>query len=82
LYGLSFKRARSYCKTGEINAGLKLARKAVELKPDNASYLDTLANLLFETGEVETAGNLIRKAISISPDDAEIRNSYDRIVDE
>ena len=43
------------------------AEKAVEERPNNSSYLDTLAEICFQTGEINRAVELIEKCIQINP---------------
>lgn len=57
----------------DVDRGLKLCKKAVESKPDNAAYLDSLAWACFKKGETREAKNIFRKAIEIAPKQTEIR---------
>lgn len=47
--------------------GIKLAREAVKGEPDNAAYLDTLAELLYQKGEYEEAFKYAEKALGVQP---------------
>ena len=44
---------------------LELARKAVELQPDSAEYLNTLSWLCYEQGNYDQAEEAIKKALSL-----------------
>jgi hypothetical protein len=46
---------------------LKHARKANELMPESAGYLDTLAEVHFQSGDTEKAVELIRKCVKLEP---------------
>jgi hypothetical protein len=50
-----------------LDQGLKHAKTAVELSPDNAGYLDTLAEAHFQNGDKDKALELIKKCISLDP---------------
>jgi len=53
--------------------GLKLCRKAVELQPKNAAYLDSLGWACYKCREPTTARNWLRKAIELAPQEIQIR---------
>jgi tetratricopeptide (TPR) repeat protein len=48
-----------------LDEALTLARRAVELEPDNAAYLDTLAEVVFQNGQVAEAVRLEKQAIDL-----------------
>jgi tetratricopeptide (TPR) repeat protein len=50
-----------------LDKGLKHSKIAVELSPDNAGYLDTLAEAHFQKGDKDRAIELIKKCISLDP---------------
>jgi len=59
--------------------GLMLCRKAVDLKPKNAAYMDSLGWAYYKCGDKTEARNWLRKAIDAAPRENEIREHY-RIV--
>jgi tetratricopeptide (TPR) repeat protein len=59
--------ARLFEKQGEAAQGIPLARLAVQLRPDVAEYLDTLAALLCLVGEREEARSWLEKAAVLQP---------------
>jgi Tfp pilus assembly protein PilF len=58
---------------GDKETGEKFIRKALEISPDNAWALNSLAGLTYERGQPEEAIVLFEKAIAANPDFA---NSY------
>ncbi len=48
-----------------LDQALAHAQKAVELEPDNAAYLDTLAEVRFQRGEKDAAVDLMKRCIKI-----------------
>ncbi len=54
------------CKRN-LDSALKHALKAVELAPENPSYLDTLAEVYFQRGDQARAIELQKKAIQLEP---------------
>jgi len=62
-----------YAEEGiELVRALEYCRKASELKPDNAAYLDSLGWVYFKLGEYEDARLCLRKALDLSPGNKEI----------
>jgi len=59
--------------------GLMLCRKAVELRPKSAAYMDSLGWAYYKCGETTEARNWLRKAIDSAPRENEIREHF-RIV--
>lgn len=59
--------ARSQRRLGEA---LELAKKAVELAPGEAAYLDTLAEVQFQRGERDAAVAAARKCVALMPGNA------------
>jgi tetratricopeptide (TPR) repeat protein len=55
----------SACCRRDLNAGLAMAHKAVELEPAVAGYYDTLAEVHFQRGEKEQAIAAQKKAIEL-----------------
>ncbi len=62
----------------QLDEALKLAREAVAAQPDNAAYLDTLAEAQFRLGNHEEAIRLETRALEIRPDDAFMREQLER----
>lgn len=54
------------------------AARAVELAPDNASYLDTLAEVYFQRGDRESALRHSRRALQLRPDDETLQQQLQR----
>ncbi|HMO26574.1 MAG TPA: tetratricopeptide repeat protein, partial [Tepidisphaeraceae bacterium] len=67
LNNLAWLMARSGM---EVEAAIPLARRAVELRPESAGYLDTLAEATFRAGNVEEAIRLQTRALELRPGDA------------
>jgi tetratricopeptide (TPR) repeat protein len=62
--GLGWLGAR--CRR-QLDAALEHGRQAVRLAPDNAGYLDTLAEVHFQRGENAEAVRLMRRCIELAP---------------
>lgn len=54
----------------KLDEALKLATEAVRLMPQNAGYMDTLAEVQFRRGAFGEAAKLERRALAIDPGDA------------
>jgi tetratricopeptide (TPR) repeat protein len=54
------------CRRG-LDEALEHARKAVDLAPDEAGYLDTLAEVHFQRGETEKALELMKRCVEREP---------------
>jgi formylglycine-generating enzyme required for sulfatase activity/Tfp pilus assembly protein PilF len=50
-----------------LDEALPLARRAVEMEPDNAACIDTLAEILFQKGQVTEAVALEKQAFELEP---------------
>ncbi len=61
----------SAARSDELQAGLQAAQLAVDLAPDSALALQSLAALRYGGGEVEVAERLQRRAIARNPSDPE-----------
>ena len=55
------------CAKRNVKNGIEFAKRAVELRPGNAAYFDTLAELYNVDGQHDMAIETIRKAIEINP---------------
>jgi tetratricopeptide (TPR) repeat protein len=64
---LAWLNARSGLRVQE---GYDLAEKAVALEPDNAAFIDTLAEAAFRLGKVQMAIDLEERALELRPGDA------------
>jgi tetratricopeptide (TPR) repeat protein len=53
--------------------GLRYCKKAVELKPQNAAYLDSLGWAYFKNGELLEARTWLRRALDAAPQQKEIK---------
>ena len=51
----------------ELEHGIKLSRRSLEVQPDTPAYLDTLAELYYRSGQSVKALPLIQRAIEIAP---------------
>jgi tetratricopeptide (TPR) repeat protein len=61
--------AWSYAKSGkDFDKGLELAKRCVEIVPNNPAFLDTLSGLFFLTKNKDEAIKIIQKAIEIAPE--------------
>lgn len=57
-----------YARSGErLEEARGLAKRAVAMEPDNAAYLDTLAEAEFRLGNVEEAIRLEERALELAP---------------
>ena len=71
-----------YAKCGrKLDEALKLAERAVELEPDNATYLDTLAEVEFLRGNRDRAVELARRCIRLDPDHRHYRRQLQRFLE-
>jgi tetratricopeptide (TPR) repeat protein len=57
----------------DIIRGLQLCRKAVDIRPQNAAYQDSLGWAYYKSGEMTEARNWLRKARDCAPKENEIR---------
>jgi tetratricopeptide (TPR) repeat protein len=55
-----------------LDRALKMAKRAVELEPDNGAYLDTIGWIYFQLGDYEKALQFIRSALSRRDGGAEV----------
>ena len=61
------------CEGRDGARALTYCRKAVDKKPDNPAYLDSLAWAYYKLGFFDEARDQIGKALYLSPDESEIR---------
>jgi tetratricopeptide (TPR) repeat protein len=57
----------------DLLRGLRLCRKAVDRKPQNPAYLDSLGWACFKNGELLDARTWLRRALELAPQEKEIR---------
>jgi uncharacterized Ntn-hydrolase superfamily protein len=59
------------CATSDVylEESLRAAERAVELEPENANILDTLAEVHFRMGNADEALEVIDRALALAPDD-------------
>jgi tetratricopeptide (TPR) repeat protein len=69
----------SACCRRDLEEGLKNARKAVELSPESAGSIDTLAEVLFQLGKKDEAIAAQKKAIALDPKRLYFRKQLARI---
>lgn len=58
----------------DIRKGLILCKKAVEKRPQNAAYMDSLGWAYFKNGDLLEARTWIRRALDLMPRHPEIKN--------
>ncbi|GMO50277.1 MAG: tetratricopeptide repeat protein [Termitinemataceae bacterium] len=56
----------------DVQRGLELCKRAVNKKPQNASYLDSLGWAYYKIGEVSEARTYLRRALDLAPRQKEI----------
>jgi tetratricopeptide (TPR) repeat protein len=61
-----------------LDEALTLARRAVELSPNTASYIDTLGEVHFRRGDVVKAIECIERCLEIEPSNAGFQAQLDR----
>ena len=69
-----------FCAINDIylDEALEAARRAVDLAPDQAHIIDTLAEAYFRKGMVEEAVETIERAIELEPGDSYYREQLER----
>jgi TPR repeat protein len=65
-------------KIRNLEEAVSLGEKAVELEPDNASYLDTLATAYFEAGQPDKAAETERRALTLKPNDPSYKKALEK----
>jgi tetratricopeptide (TPR) repeat protein len=66
----------------DVLRGLRLCRKAVDKKPQNPAYLDSLGWAYFKSGELLEARTWLRRALELAPQEKEIRDHLRIVVGE
>jgi len=59
--------------------GLRFCRKAVDINPKNAAYLDSLGWAHYKCGDIPNARNWLKKAIDLAPQEKEIKEHYIKV---
>jgi tetratricopeptide (TPR) repeat protein len=62
--------------------GIKLCRKAVDKRPQNPAYLDSLGWAYFKNGEITEARIWLRRAFELAPHEREIKKHMKIVVGE
>jgi len=62
----------------QLDDALRHARLAVELRPNYAAYVDTLAEAHFRLGDREQAIKFSRRAVELEPDDETLKQQLER----
>jgi tetratricopeptide (TPR) repeat protein len=57
----------------DIMRALRLCRKAVDSRPQNAAYLDSLGWAYYKSGELLEARTWLRRALELAPDEKQIQ---------
>jgi len=65
----------------DLDYGIKLIDKAIEIKPDDGIILSTKAELLYKIGKYEEAYKYIKKGLRLAPDEGEIKRDLEMIKD-
>jgi tetratricopeptide (TPR) repeat protein len=66
----------------DTQRGLRLCRKAVDRKPQNAAYMDSLGWAYYKNGEILEARTWLRRALDLAPQQKEIRNHMRIVIGE
>jgi len=66
----------------DVMRALRLCRKAVDSRPQNAAYLDSLGWAYYRSGEVVEARTWLRRALEIAPDEKEIQKHFKTVTGE
>ena len=60
----------------DVIRALRFCRKAVDKKPRNPAYLDSLGWAYYKSGEILEARTWLRRALEIAPDEEEIKKHF------
>ena len=66
----------------DLIRGLRCCKKAVDLKPQNPAYLDSLGWAYFKNGEVLEARTWLRRALDAAPQQKEIKEHFQTVTGE
>lgn len=66
----------------DLMRGLRFCKKAVELKPQNPAYLDSLGWAYYKLGDAAEARTWLHRAIELAPHSEDIRNHMRVLVGE
>jgi len=66
----------------DLLRGLRCCKKAVDLKPQNPAYLDSLGWAYFKNGELLEARTWLRRAVDAAPDKKEIKEHFQTVTGE
>jgi tetratricopeptide (TPR) repeat protein len=64
----------------DIHRGLRYCRKAVDKKPQNPAYLDSLGWAYYKSGETQEARVWLRRALEAAPQEQEIKKHMRAVV--
>jgi tetratricopeptide (TPR) repeat protein len=64
----------------DVKRGLELCKKAVEKRPQNAAYLDSLGWAYYKTGELVEARQWLRRALDLAPRQKDISSHMKTLV--
>lgn len=65
-----FESGVDVLRRGNLDQGIELLARAVELKPDDGHYLEVLGRQLFELGRMEAAAARFNQLLDLDPDQA------------
>jgi len=60
----------------DVMRALRLCRRAVDTRPQNAAYLDSLGWAYYKSGEIPEARTWLRRALDIAPNEKEIQRHF------
>jgi tetratricopeptide (TPR) repeat protein len=60
----------------DVMRALRLCRKAVDTRPQNAAYLDSLGWAYYKSGEITEARAWLKRALELAPDEEEIKKHF------
>jgi tetratricopeptide (TPR) repeat protein len=63
--------------TGDYDKALRFSQKSLELRPDTASFLDTLGRCYFAVGDLENAIKYQRQAVELEPSTRILKRQLD-----
>jgi tetratricopeptide (TPR) repeat protein len=66
----------------DLLRGLRCCKKAVDLKPQNPAYLDSLGWAYFKNGEFLEARTWLRRAMEAAPEKTEIKEHFQTVTGE